>query len=139
MPTPGPSAQARFLSRSGATDVVRSGVAPRRWHDVYHSALNASWGVLLASFAAFYVVVNALFALLYVAGGDDIAHARAGSFVDAFFFSVQTMATIGYGELAPEGLYANALVAIEAFLGVLTFALATGLFSSILCIAVNDR
>jgi len=128
MPTAGRSAPPRFLTRSGTTNVVRAGVAPRRWRDVYHSALNASWGVLLASFAAFYVVVNAIFSLLYIAGGDDIANANAGSFVDAFFFSVQTMATIGYGALAPQGLYANILVAIEAFLGVVSFALATGLF-----------
>ncbi len=128
MPTPAASQPPRFVSRSGGTDVVRSGVAPRRFRDVYHSALNARWSVLLATFAAFYVMLNALFALAYVAGGDDIANARAGSFVDAFFFSVQTMATIGYGALAPRTIYANVLVAIEAFLGVVSFALATGLF-----------
>ena len=128
LPTPAPSEPPRFVSRSGGSDVVRSGVTPRRWHDLYHSALNAPWWALLATFAGFYVVVNALFALAYIAGGDDIANARAGSFVDAFFFSVQTMATIGYGALAPRGVYANVLVAIEAFLGVLSFALATGLF-----------
>lgn len=128
MPNSAQSQMPRFLARGGGTDVVRSGVAPRRLHDLYHSALNAPWWVLLASFAGFYAVVNALFALAYVAGGDDIANARAGSFVDAFFFSVQTMATIGYGALAPRTFYANVLVAIEAFLGVLSFALATGLF-----------
>jgi inward rectifier potassium channel len=128
MPNPAPSQLGRFLDPRGAGGVVRSGVSPHRFRDVYHSALNAPWSLLLAGFAAFYVVLNALFALAYVAGGDDIANARAGSFVDAFFFSVQTMATIGYGGLAPRTLYANILVAIEAFLGVLSFALATGLF-----------
>ena len=128
MPTPAPSQPPRFVERGGASDVVRSGMAPRRLRDVYHSALNAPWPLLLASFAGFWVVVNALFALAYLAGGDDITNARDGSFLDAFFFSVQTMATIGYGALAPRTLYANVLVAIEAFLGVVSFALATGLF-----------
>jgi inward rectifier potassium channel len=128
MPNPAPSQPGRFLDPRGANAVVRSGVAPRRLRDVYHLALNAPWSLLLASFAGVYVVVNALFALAYVAGGDTIANARPGSFVDAFFFSVQTMATIGYGALAPRTFYANVLVAIEAFLGVLSFALATGLF-----------
>jgi len=84
--------------------------------------------VLLAIFATYYLVANALFALAYLAGGDDLANARPHSFVDAFFFSVQTMATIGYGAIAPKTVYANVLVAIEAFVGVLGFALATGLF-----------
>src|SRR5262245_46228448 len=111
MPTPAPSEPPRYLARGGANEVVRSGVTPRRWRALYHSALDASWSRLLATFAAFYVLVNALFALAYVAGGDDIANAHPGSFVDAFFFSVQTMATIGYGALAPVGIYANTLVA----------------------------
>jgi len=108
--------------------VVRSGSAKRPLADLYHLLLNARWSSLLASFAAYYVIANTLFALLYLAGGDDIANARHGSFSDAFFFSVQTMATIGYGLEAPQTLYANVIVAIEAFVGVVSFALATGLF-----------
>jgi len=127
MPNPAPSQLPRFLGRGGDTGVVRSGVAPRRLHDLYHSALNAPWWVLLATFAGFYVVVNALFALAYVAGGDDIANARAGSFVDAFFFSVQTMATIGYGRMVPVSTFSNIVVTLEALFGLVTLALATGL------------
>src|SRR2546427_401225 len=83
LPTPAPSEPPRFVSRAGGTDVVRSGVTPRRWHDLYHSALNARWWALLATFAGFYVVVNALFALAYIAGGDDIANARANQILEA--------------------------------------------------------
>ncbi len=108
--------------------VVRTGAPTRVFRDAYHLMLEARWSTVMAMFAGFYVVANALFALLYLAGGDDIAHATHGSFVDAFFFSVQTMATIGYGEKAPTTFYANVIVAIEAFVGVVSFALATGLF-----------
>jgi inward rectifier potassium channel len=128
MPTSEPPPITRLFDRSGRVSVVRTGVPPRPLADLYHSALDARWPMLFASFAAFYVVINALFALAYLAGGDDIANARPGSFVDDFFFSVQTMATIGYGVMAPRTAYANVLVGVEAFLGVLSFALATGLF-----------
>jgi len=74
-----------------------------------------------------YLITNTLFAIAYLIGPDNIANARPGSFADAFFFSVQTMATIGYGAMFPKTLYANILVAIEAFVGLLGVAMATGL------------
>jgi inward rectifier potassium channel len=128
MPSAAPPLASRVLDRRGRLNVVRSGIPPRPLGDLYHSLLNAHWPSLFASFAAYYVLVNALFACAYLAGGHDIAHARPGSFADAFFFSVQTMATIGYGTMAPATVYANVLVVLEAFFGVVSFALATGLF-----------
>lgn len=71
--------------------------------------------------------MNGLFALAYLAGGDCIANARPGSFKDAFYFSVQTMATIGYGAMYPRTDYANTIVAIEAFFGLWGVAMVTGL------------
>jgi inward rectifier potassium channel len=68
-----------------------------------------------------------LFALAYILGGDGIENARPGNFFDAFFFSVQTMASIGYGAMYPKTLYANVLVTIEALLGLIGLAMATGL------------
>lgn len=111
-----------------ARTVVRTGAARRPLGDLYHVLLNARWSALLAVFAMYYVVANSLFALLYLMGGDNLANAHPGSFADAFFFSVQTMATIGYGLMAPKTFYANVLVAIEAFIGVVSFTMATGLF-----------
>jgi inward rectifier potassium channel len=128
MPSTAPSPASRVLDRRGHLTVVRSGIPRRPLGDLYHSLLNAHWPTLFASFAAYYVVVNGLFACAYLAGGEDIANARPGSFADAFFFSIQTMATIGYGAMAPATFYANVLVAFEAFVGVVSFALATGLF-----------
>jgi inward rectifier potassium channel len=108
--------------------IVRTGTPRRVLGDLYHALLNAHWSVLLAIFVTYYLVANTLFALAYLAGGDDLANARPGSFEDAFFFSVQTLATIGYGAFAPKTRYANVLVAIEALVGVLGFAIAAGLF-----------
>jgi inward rectifier potassium channel len=74
-----------------------------------------------------YLGANVAFALGYLSIGDGIEEARPGSFSDAFFFSVQTMATIGYGKMAPRGLAANLLVTLEALVGLLGLALVTGL------------
>jgi inward rectifier potassium channel len=95
--------------------------------DFYHYLLVARWLPFLAMITATNITLNLLFALLFLAGGDCIANAEPGSFADAFFFSVQTMATIGYGGMAPKTLYAHSLVTFEALLGLLCVALATGL------------
>ncbi|MBD2016899.1 ion transporter [Microcoleus sp. FACHB-53] len=108
-------------------DVKRIGVSHSRWHDPYHLLLRIDWPQFFLLTAIFYIVTNALFALLYLAGGDCIKNARPGSFLDAFFFSVQTMATIGYGAMYPQTDYANLLVSIEALVGLLGVAMATGL------------
>jgi inward rectifier potassium channel len=81
----------------------------------------------VALLATAWVGANVAFACLYVLDLDGIANARPGSFADAFFFSVQTLGTIGYGGMAPKSPYVNAVVTVEAFVGLLGFALATGL------------
>jgi inward rectifier potassium channel len=98
-----------------------------RVRDLYHHLLVSSWPRLFALVAALYLVANALFALAYLAQPGSLAHARRGSFADAFFFSVQTMATIGYGRIAPRTIWANGVVTVEALVGLLGLALVTGL------------
>ena len=100
------------------------------WSDLYHFLLTISWQQFLALISLTYLVVNILFALAYLAGGNAIENARPGSFVDAFSFSVQTMATIGYGAMYPATLYAHILVSVEVLLGLLGVAMATGLMFS---------
>ena len=95
--------------------------------DFYHRALTISWLRLALLTSAIYLIVNALFALLYLLQPNSIAGAHQGSFADAFFFSVQTMGTIGYGVLSPATVYANMLVTCESILGMVTVAVATGL------------
>jgi inward rectifier potassium channel len=121
-------APGRTLLRDGTYNIERRGVPRRRFtYDAYHHLLSLSWWGLIAYITVTYIVVNALFAGAYLALGDAIENARRGSFEDAFFFSVQTMATIGYGKLVPSGFAGNMLVTIESLLGMVTVAVLTGL------------
>jgi inward rectifier potassium channel len=97
--------------------------------DFYHQLMTSSWPVLLLEVIGAFVAINCLFAAIYLIAGG-IEHARRGSFPDAFFFSVQTMATIGYGKMAPVSFIANLLASGEALMGLLSFALVTGLVFS---------
>ena len=98
--------------------------APLR--DFYHALLRLPWWVTVAAISAVFLVVNAIFAVAYLLAGG-IGHARPGSFADAFFFSVQTMGTIGYGNLYPESFAANVLVVAQSIASLTLTALATGL------------
>jgi inward rectifier potassium channel len=102
------------------------GIEDTRFSDLYHFLLTESWPTLLAGVALIFVAANALFAIIYMLD-SGIANARPGSFADAFFFSVQTMATIGYGKMAPDSLIANVMMSIEALTGLVGLAMVTGL------------
>lgn len=115
------------LFTPGAQGIQRIGAPRGIWNDLYHQLLAAKWRWLLLSVLAVYLLVNALFAALYLLGGDCLENARPGSVVDAFFFSVQTMATIGYGKMVPKTPYANVVVSVEALCGLVSTAMATGL------------
>ena len=95
--------------------------------DLYHRIVTLRWRVFAALGCASYLLVNAIFAGLFLLQPGSIAGAHPGSVTDAFFFSVQTIATIGYGVMAPATLYANLLVLLETMVGLLVVALATGI------------
>jgi inward rectifier potassium channel len=94
--------------------------------DLYHVLLRAPWWVTLLAIAALVLLVNIFFAFVYLFTGG-IANARAGSFADAFFFSVQTVGTIGYGAMYPQSRAANAAVTVESIAALLVAAISTGL------------
>ncbi|WP_449416770.1 ion channel [Phormidium nigroviride] len=121
--------EARLVGKNGQfnLNIVRMGTSPLRLGDLYHWLQAISWFGFFGLIALVYVLSNALFALAYLAGGDCIANAQPGSFKDTFFFSVQTMATIGYGAMYPRTSYANIVVAVEALFGLLGVAMVTGL------------
>ncbi|MGQ9871664.1 ion channel [Leptodesmis sp.] len=104
-----------------------SGVWHSYWSDPYHMLLTIPWLGFLLLIVLVYGMLNALFALIYLAERNSIANAQPGSFWDAFFFSVQTLASIGYGVLYPQTFYANTIATIEALVGLLGFAVVTGL------------
>lgn len=110
----------------GAADLVRLGEEPN-YGDLYHWLLTTSASRFTAALLGAYLGLNVLFALAYLACDDAILNARRGSFADAFFFSVQTMATIGYGLMSPKGIAANLLVTFEAGIGLFGVAVAAGL------------
>jgi inward rectifier potassium channel len=103
-----------------------TGARQPRFRDVYHALLRMAWWRLIALISIAFLLANALFAVLYMAVGG-IANAQPGSFWDAFFFSVQTMGTIGYGAMYPASRAANAVVVLESIVGLLITAVATGL------------
>jgi len=122
----------RLLNRDGSFNVVREGLGWLAALAPYHLLLTISWAGFLAFVALMYLVVNLVFALLFFACGPDAlagpgSHMLGGRFSQAFFFSIQTFATIGYGQIGPNGFAANVLVTIEALVGLMYQALATGL------------
>ncbi len=100
----------------------------RKWHrDLYHRALTWPWWGFLLLVVAVFLAINVVFAVLYLLQQGAISNAAPGSLLDAFFFSVETFATIGYGVLAPATVYANTLMTAEAICGLLFVALTTGM------------
>jgi inward rectifier potassium channel len=123
--------RARLLNHDGTFNVRRNDLGPFHPFNAYHTLLSLPVPRLLGLMAAFYVVVNVLFATFYWLAGSDAlagaARAPLARFEDSLFFSVQTLATIGYGRLVPNTRLANMLVALEALVGLLGFAILSGL------------
>lgn len=116
-----------ILDKNGFTNVVRIGLAHSSWGDLYHWLLIIPWWGFLGLTVFLYIALNILFAGAYLLEPGGIKNAQPESFSDAFFFSIQTMATIGYGAMYPSTPYTNTLVTIEAWVGLLGLALITGL------------
>ena len=115
--------------------IIIRGHKRQRFNDVYAQLMDANWPKLVMIFVTVFLCINTLFALSYFAlgewwPGEGITHARHGAFLDYFFFSVQTLATIGYGGMSPQGVVTNILVTLEAVTGFSFYALMTGLVFS---------
>src|SRR5580698_5718255 len=122
----------RLLNRDGSFNVVRSGLGVLESLAPYHQLLTISWAGFLGLVGLLYLVLNLVFAVAYLACGSDAllgprAMMLGGRLSRAFFFSIQTFATIGYGQVGPNGLAANLVVTVEALVGLMYQALATGL------------
>jgi len=125
--------QARFLNPNGSFNVVREGLPFWRSLSLYNALLRMPWPGFFGVVTGGYFATNVLFALAYVACGPNALQGLSDvqnpehRFWESFFFSVHTLATIGYGTLSPRTYAAHVLVTIEALVGLLGFALATGL------------
>jgi len=121
----------RLVNHDGTFNVRRNDLSPLHPYNAYHTLLSLPVPRLLGLMALGYVVTNLFFALLYwLCGPGALVGAEEtplGRFEDCVFFSVQTIATIGYGRLVPATRAANVLVALEALVGLLGFAILSGL------------
>ncbi len=121
----------RIINRDGTFNVRRRGWSLKDLH-VYQLLLSLSWPAFMGLVLALFIAVNVIFAGLYVAAGlgnlsGAEAPTRTESILNAFFFSVQTLTTVGYGTISPKGITTNAIASLEAMMGVMGFAFAAGL------------
>jgi inward rectifier potassium channel len=127
--------RSQFTKRSSSSITVRAGhrefvkVNARKydWRDIYHLVLTLTWPQFAAMILGVYVFINLIFASLYLLGGNCIAELVPGSFTDHFFFSVETLATVGYGHAYPANLYGHCVATLEILVGLFGLAVLTGL------------
>lgn len=123
----------RFVNKDGKANVIKRGVGILNRYSWYHTLLGLKRGKFLWLLFVIYISLNLVFAgIYYLIGIHHLAGVNTGSswknFTEVFFFSAQTFTTVGYGRISPTGFMASAVSTFEAFLGLLSFAIATGLF-----------
>lgn len=127
------TASGRFLNSNGVPNIKRSGLNPLEKYSWYHVMINLNGRKFIILLLLAYIGINIIFAFIYYFIGIEhltgIDHSvLKNEFVDVFFFSSQTFTTVGYGRIAPVGFLASLVATFEAFIGLLFFAIATGLF-----------
>lgn len=123
----------RFISKNGKANIRKSGIGFLESISWYHTMVNIPRWKFFLIIVLFYFVVNFCFASLYYLIGVEhlkgiLATTPLEKFGQAFFFSIQTYTTVGYGHISPSGFLTSFLAAVEALFGLLSFAIATGLF-----------
>jgi inward rectifier potassium channel len=129
------SLQKRFRRRPRIVDIggnafVSIGLSRRFWDDIYHRALTIRWPVFFGLIGAIFLLLNAIFATIYQLGAQPIANQYPHGFGGAFFFSVETLSTVGYGDMHPQTVYAHIVATVEIFTGMVSIAVVTGLIFS---------
>jgi inward rectifier potassium channel len=122
-----PKSVGRRIVKVGARQVITEGIVRPLFHDLFHHFMTVSWPRLFATLAAFFLVFDLLFGFLYYLVPGCIANLNPPGFAGDFFFSVETLATVGYGEMHPETFYGHSVAMIEIFVGLMSLALITGL------------
>jgi len=121
-----------FINKDGSPNVVRKGLPLFNTSDNYHKLISMEGWKFALLILGSYLVANIVFALIYLSLGNDVLFGTRqdmalNRFWEAFFFSAQTLSTVGYGHISPRGMAANSIAAFESMVGLLSFALATGL------------
>jgi len=113
--------------RSGHREFVKLNAKKYDWRDIYHLILTLTWPQFAGMVLGIYLCINLIFATLYFLGGNCIAELTPGSYSDDFFFSVETLATVGYGHAYPATLYGHCVATLEILVGLFGLAVLTGL------------
>ncbi|MBV8901854.1 MAG: ATP-sensitive inward rectifier potassium channel 10 [Verrucomicrobia bacterium] len=113
--------------RAGQFEFVKLNAKRFDWRDTYHTILTLSWPGFAGFVFGIYLLINVVFAALYMLGPHAVAEMAPGSFSDAFFFSVETLATVGYGHMYPESFYGHLIATLEIIVGMFGLAVITGL------------
>ena len=116
----------RRVRRIGGRRIIAEGLESNLWTDIYHNAMTVSWPVFIAALAVAFFAVNFFFAIVYDLGAAPVANIHGGV-ADLFFFSVETITTLGYGEFYPQTTYGHVVSAAESFTGLVLLAMMTGL------------
>jgi inward rectifier potassium channel len=122
-----PRRQRQIRVRSGQFEFVKLNAEKFEWRDTYHFILTLSWPGFAGFVFGIYLLINIVFAALYLLEAHAVAEMRPGSFFDAFFFSVETLATVGYGHMYPETFYGHLITMLEIIVGMFGLAVITGL------------
>jgi len=122
----------RFLKKDGQPNIKKTGLGFFEQYSWFHSMLAMSRWKFFLTILIFYILVNLLFAVIYyLLGVEHLSgmqtSTEAEKFGEAFFFSAQTFTTVGYGRISPTGFTTSAIAAFQALIGLLSFAVATGL------------
>jgi inward rectifier potassium channel len=117
----------RRLVKLGEREVITEGIARPIFHDLFHHFMTVSWPRLFVTLASFFLGFDLVFGLLYHLVPGCIANLDPPGFAGAFFFSVETFATVGYGDMHPQTLYGHVVAMIEIFIGLMSLALITGI------------
>ncbi|OCX53575.1 ion transporter [Mucilaginibacter sp. PPCGB 2223] len=122
----------RLINQDGSVNVKRKGLSFFDTSNNYHTLITMRWTKFWLLVLSGYIIINLLFTVVYLLlGAEHLAGSEGRTpvehFFDAFFFSAQTISTVGYGHMSPSGIATNAVAAFESMMGLLTFALATGL------------
>jgi inward rectifier potassium channel len=112
--------------RIGQREIITHGVSRAVFQDLFHYFMTVSWPRLFATIAAFFLAFDTFFGCIYFLKPGCIANLNPPGFAGAFFFSVETLATVGYGDMHPQTLYGHSVAMIEIFVGLMSLALITG-------------
>ena len=115
------------LVRFGHREIETLGLSQGVWTDLYHRAMSVYWPVFFGSAALVFVTLNAIFAFLYSLGHEPIANVAGDNPLEFFYFSIETLATVGYGDMHPQTNYGHLIATVEIFTGMCFLAVLTGL------------